>query len=448
MRKRVLAMALSVLLAISLLAGCTGGSSSTAASTAGSSGASDAPVTLRFSWWGADARHEATLKAIDRYTELHPNVTIEGEYQGYDGYQQKLMTQIAGGTEPDIIQLDYVWFPELAAQGDTFADLSTLSVVDLTPYSESVLEQYCSINGKVIALPMGTNGFGIMINKAFFEKHNIPLDTEWTWEKMIEIGREIHATNPNDYLFSLDSGTSAGGLATFVLSNYIYSKTGKYWANETDNTINASKEDLSAAFTMMKELFDSGAAQPLGDANLFTAQIEQNPKWLNGEMGFTLDWSGTVSKYKEVVGADNFAVGKPPYVEGGVSQSISFKPSMVLGVSNKSANVEVAADFANWMMNDPEAVEILGTQRSIPTNQNAFNQLSEAGTIDKDVAEMVDFTNLDPASPPPLVQNNAEVADIIKDLCEQVVFGKLTPDAAADKFLADVQAKMDTLKTA
>ena len=50
---------------------------------------------LRFVWWGSDARHEATLAAVARYCELYPNVQIDCEYQGYDGYQQKLMTQIA-----------------------------------------------------------------------------------------------------------------------------------------------------------------------------------------------------------------------------------------------------------------------------------------------------------------------------------------------------------------
>ena len=46
--------------------------------------ASDEKVTIRFSWWGADTRHEATLKVMDMYMEKHPNVTIEGEYGAFD----------------------------------------------------------------------------------------------------------------------------------------------------------------------------------------------------------------------------------------------------------------------------------------------------------------------------------------------------------------------------
>ena len=45
----------------------------------------DAGTTIRFSWWGGDVRHQATLAAIDRFEQLNPDVTIEAEYQGFDG---------------------------------------------------------------------------------------------------------------------------------------------------------------------------------------------------------------------------------------------------------------------------------------------------------------------------------------------------------------------------
>lgn len=403
---------------------------------------------LRFVWWGSDARHEATLAAVARYCELYPNVQIDCEYQGYDGYQQKLMTQIAGGTEPDLMQLDYIWYPALSAQGDVFVDYTTNENVDLTEYSEGVLSEYCSIDGKVIALPMGTNGFGAMINKTFFDKHGLDVNTVWTWEEMIEVGRKIHEEDPNAYLFAIESGTSTGGVGPFVMSAYIYSKHGYYWADDAAYTINATEADFVEAFTIVKELFESGAAQPLGEASLFTGQMEQNPKWLNGEIGFTIDWSGTIGKYKESIGEENFAVAMPPFAKDGDNQKVQMKPSMVLAVSNRSEHVDIATHFANWMMTDPEAAMILGTQRSVPTGTTAFETLQAADAIDADVATMVAFTNANPAAPVPLVQSNTEVADMVKDICEQVVYGTATPEEAAAKMMTDVAAKMQEIKPA
>lgn len=402
------------------------------------------PVTLRFAWWGSDARHEATLAAIERYCELHPNVTIEGEYQGYDGYLQKLTTQLSGKTEPDLLQLDYIWFPELAAQGDLFVDLGANENVDISVYSQQVLEDYCSINGKVISLPMGSAGFGAIINKNFYEKHNIPLDTEWTWQSMLEEGKRIHEENPGDYLL----GVETGGLSGFVLGSYLYSKTDSYYVDEESYQVTASKEDLTEAFTVMKELFDTGVAQPLGEASLFVGQMEQNPKWINDEIGFVMDFSSTVGKYKAALGDDAVGVARQPYVEGGANKSTRYKPSMVLSVSNRSEHIDIATDFANWMMTDPEAVRILGTQRSVPTCDTAVALLEEEGSVDPDVAKMCEITLEDTAAPPPLVLDNAEFNDVVKNICEQVVYGQLTPEEAADKILSEGQAKLDSLKQA
>ena len=45
---------------------------------------SEDQVVLRFSWWGSEDRHMATIEAIERYMELNPNVLIEYEYMGFD----------------------------------------------------------------------------------------------------------------------------------------------------------------------------------------------------------------------------------------------------------------------------------------------------------------------------------------------------------------------------
>ena len=46
-------------------------------------------IPLRFSWWGGDTRHQATIAAIERYMELNPNIVIEYEYMGFDAYCTK-----------------------------------------------------------------------------------------------------------------------------------------------------------------------------------------------------------------------------------------------------------------------------------------------------------------------------------------------------------------------
>src|SRR5690606_21263862 len=141
------------------------------------------------------------------------------------------------------------------------------------------------------------------------------------------------------HLFAIEPGTTTGGLGEFVLGEYLYSKNGEYWVSDSPS-ITASIEDITEALTMMKNLFDSGAAQPLGDAALFTSKMEQNPKWVNAEMGMTVDWSSTVSKYKQAAGEESFAAGMPIFAEGGKATAVKFKPSMILSVNKQSKHAD------------------------------------------------------------------------------------------------------------
>lgn len=417
---RRIALTLLIGLMVSLLMACGGGTSSNSKSDSPNTGSNAASnnqqtntgtsddkeqVTLRFSWWGSDVRHQATLDAIAAYMELNPHVTIEGEYQGYDGYQQKIMTQIAGNSAPDIMQLDYPWLPDLAVQGDNFVDLSQEPDVDLSQFPQTVLEEYNSINGKIVALPMGTNGYGTMINTAFFEKHGLATDTVWTWDQLIEEGRRINQENPGHHLFAIEPGTTTGGLGEFLMNEYLYSKNGSYWVSD-EPAILASEEDIVEALTVIKELFDSGAAQPLGDAALFNAKMEQNPKWINAEMGMTVDWSSTVGKYKAAAGEENFTTGMPIFVKDGATKAVKFKPSMILSVNKNTKHKDEAVKFINWLLNSPEAALILLDTRSVPTSEIAKQTLVEADKIDPEVAKMVDNALANPASVEIISPNN------------------------------------------
>jgi oligogalacturonide transport system substrate-binding protein len=287
---------------------------------------------------------------------------------------------------------------------------------------------------------MGSNGFGLMTSTEFLRKYNIPLDIEWTWEKMLEEGARIHKTNASDYLTAFDSGSIFG----FIISPYLYSKLGYYWVDEKTNTISYTKRELTDGFAFVRELYEQGAIQPIGEVNLFAGQANQNPKLANGQLGCVFSWSA-IEPYREIW-KEKMTVLKPPYTANGKNKSISYKVTMLLAISKRSPNAAVAVEFANWLMDDPEAVKILGTTRSVPANSSALKVLTDAGTIDPEVAKMVAFTAADARPMTPLIETNSEVSDILRNICEQVVFGRLSPEAAADKFLVDVKAKIDSMR--
>jgi oligogalacturonide transport system substrate-binding protein len=72
---------------------------------------------------GAAARHAATLKALRLFEQRHPGLRVKAEYMGFNGYLERLTTQIAGGSEPDLMQINWAWLAMFSKRGTGFADL-------------------------------------------------------------------------------------------------------------------------------------------------------------------------------------------------------------------------------------------------------------------------------------------------------------------------------------
>src|SRR5262245_55444800 len=92
--------------ALRLAFGVGAGAVLTACGTGGDSDASGDltkdNITLRFTWWGSDARHKRTQQVIDLFTKAHPNIQVKGEFKDWNGYWDSLATTVAANDAPDI----------------------------------------------------------------------------------------------------------------------------------------------------------------------------------------------------------------------------------------------------------------------------------------------------------------------------------------------------------
>ena len=416
------------------------------AAAIGSSASAEAEkdVTMRFSWWGADIRHEATLAAIEAYEEENPGVQIEAEYQGFEGYQQKMMTQLAGGTAPDLVQIDNVWLMDLSSQQKVlFDDLNNYTdIIDLSYFDPQIIESYCSYDGKLLGIPLGTNGSGIMIKTEFMEKFGIPTDEQLTWDSVIEYGKKVQEQDSDSYLLGIDP--SSESIIPLFWEPYLLGLTGEYWVSDEFEII-ATAEDMQSTLSMLKELYDSGAVVPMGETISFATKMEQLPKWVNGEIGGLMDWSGRLPAIKSALGEEKFSTMNVPIVADGKVDSYPTKPSLLLAISNDSENKEEAARFINWMVNTEEGASILKDVRSIPASTLAREVISEGDMGDPDVLAMVNNTLENPSPAPPYVGRNAEIVSIVSEVMQKVVYDQTTPEKGAEEIITRVQNKLDSL---
>ena len=77
------------------------------APAAESEAAAGEKVELRVAWWGSQDRHDRTIKAIELFEQMHPEIDVVYEFSGWDDHWTKMATQAAGNNLPDVMQQDY-----------------------------------------------------------------------------------------------------------------------------------------------------------------------------------------------------------------------------------------------------------------------------------------------------------------------------------------------------
>jgi oligogalacturonide transport system substrate-binding protein len=410
-------------------------------SAAGNNGNNDTgtkQVSLRFSWWGNDPRHQATLKAIDAYTKLHPNVKIEAEYMGFDGFFKKLLTQFAGSTAPDVIQYTYEWDNDMS---DFLLDLKASKSLDTSGVDPEVLKNFGMYKDRLIMMPSGAFAATTFTNQGFLEKFGIPLDTVWTWDKIIEEGKKIHAKDANAYLLSADIDV----INKLILQPYVSQLTGKTWIND-DFTPGFDKEKLTQGLTYLSELYKNGVIEPFGDSSAFVGKMEQNPKWIKGDIGMLIDYIQSYDKYKQAVPNGKLGVSAFPQAPNAVQSGNPVAAGTGFAVSKNSPNAEEAVKFINWMTNDKDAALILETQRGVPATNTARKSLQDASKLDPNITKGLDLAAKQKTTAPNVISTNTELAQITKDSIQKLIYQKVTPDQAADEIIKDHMAKLKEMK--
>lgn len=445
MKKGMAAMT-AALMTAAALTGCSGGGSETEASEAGKESTQTAGsesqgenVTLRFSWWGSDSRHQALLSVIEAYEKKNPNVKIEAEYQGYDGYYEKIMTTLSSNTAPDIIQLSKEWLPDIQGAKHYLADLSTLPV-NLSTLKDRLLEIAGTYNGEPNLFPCTVGGAVVYVNTEFADKYGVDLTKEYTWDEIKEAGAAIHAQDEEVYLMTAD----ADMLSRLVIQPYLTQKTGTPLINEETYVPYFTEQDALEAFRNVMELYETNTLEPFGDAAVFAGQMDQNNKWINGQIGMIIDYTGSAPKYMNSIESELDVIAIPVTADAKCS-GVPYSGDRGFAINDNSAHKEEAAKFLDFLMNDPEAISLCKTDVGYCPTKQSDDILIEMGVVSEiqkkgvEISEKNSYTNN-------MVSGNTDLEVIRRDLVQEVIYGDITPEEAAKSLMEQYQEILDELK--
>jgi multiple sugar transport system substrate-binding protein len=399
----------------------------------GGGGGEAGATTMALAWWGNPTRNKNTQAMIDAYTKANPNVKIEAQPGEGASYWDKLATQTAGGQAPDIIQMDMNFIAEYGTRGA----LLDLKDVDVSKFREGTVDSG-RINDTLVGVNAGINSALLFANPKVFEKAkmDLPDDTTWTWDQLMEIGAEV--------------ASKAGvpfGVAGLVNSDPLFATFLRQQGKElfTPDGLGFEAAEAQAWYDLMVKF---QKAKALG-----------SPEQVSEEAGKPLDQSALVvgtaaiqywnSNQLEAVsnaaGGELMEMLRGPSMTGkATDRKTWYKASMLWSASAKSKNPEAAVAWINWYANSPEAGNIEKAERGIPPNTELLaavqpNLSAAQQRVAKYITDIAPEVATTPIAPPP---GGGTIADKLLRHGIDVLFGRASTADAAQKFVDEVKSDL------
>ncbi len=406
---------------------------------------------LRFAWWGGAGRHEATLKAVRLFEQRLASgaspVRIKCEYMGFNGYLERLTTQVAGRSEPDVMQINWAWLAMFSKRGTGFTDLAPLlgpAVREQIPEADLATGR---VAGRLNALPVSYTARIMLWNQGTFDKLKLALPRNW------------------DELFALGPAfRSALGEGAYPLDGELYDMLllAQAWVQQRHGTpfiaTGAPRVAMDEAAALdwvriYRKLVAEHVATPLPlRASLGGAEkpTEQQPDWVSGRWAGNYTWDTVIGlRGSTLKGENRLALGSFPMLPGARASGIFGRPAVMFAVGRNCRQPELAARLVEFLLTDPEATRLLGRTRGLPTARNALALLRAQGVLPPlDIAAHAQIAAEREAGrielPAPLFEH-PRMLKFMREIFETVAYGKASDAEAAQRLREGGQALLQRL---
>ena len=415
------------------LTGCAPGSGG--GSGSGSGGGAG---TLQLAWWGNPTRNKNTQDEIDAYVKANTDVKIAGQPGDFASYWDKLATQTAGGTAPDIIQMDMAYIAEYGNR-DALLDLSG---VDTSKFVEGTVDSG-KINGKLVGINAGINSLVIMANPKIFDKAgvDVPDDTTWTWDSMMEVAAEV-----------AKKGSAQFGLVGMIGSDASLGTWLRQQGKElfTDSGLGFDASDAQGWLEAMLKYQKAGALGSVQDISQEGSGSSAKPlaqsAFAVGNAALYLSNSNQLEAINAAAGTEMDLLRLPSLAGKAAERKAWYKASMLWSASAKTKDPDAVVKWINWWVNSTDAQAIDKAERGIPCNSELQSfitpQLSGAQQkVSKFIADIKPELGTTPIAPPP---GGGKLGDVLFRYATDVMFGKSSPADAGEGFVDEMKSDLQT----
>ena len=407
-------------------------------------------ISFSFWWWGNDPRHEAVENAVDIFMARYPNVSIEVQPATgpFAEIIEMMVTRVAGGMDADISQVNYAWVHGFGRGENVFHDMRPYAhIFDFDQFAPADLALMTLADGQIGAVPHNMNGRILLYNRPLLQEFGHETFPS-TFEDMLDLARLISADNAtvdqgnNRYL--LVHGTQIE-LDSMMLK-LLYSITGR--EHVIDGQLQYTLEDALMMYELMMQMEEAGAHPSF--ANHDPANNEHNLVWTSGRGGATYSWVSNPHVWAGTFlgGGHESDIGVAPFpVPAGYVDHNMQRPGLGHALSRTiDPNVApVAMYFLNYFYHDPEAVRTVGSLLGIPSAFGAFQILYDEGLIAPLQAAGLELITTRPSGPMGPFWEDETLRQPRYAIQDQLRDGRITIQEAAERFVNEQQAALDTI---
>lgn len=299
--------------------------------------------SLTLSTWGSDQEVGAFQAVADAF-RAESGTTIRIEVLPFDQMRSTMDARLQAGDAPDLFRVTYTEIGGLSSTG-ALADLSGPLGEGFGDAFVPALWEAVLYEGAPVGVPHHTDTSAFVYNVGHFANAGITefpqnLDEAWTWEEFIELMERVQAANPDSSPFAANWQL----FGAYRWFNWLYQAGGSVY-DDALQTVTMDTPEARKALEYTQGFYTSGLHAP----NLLVRRpAYPDEVFPSGEISAAYMGDFLIPGLVETVG-DNFEFGAT-YLPRDVSAATDLGGNAVV-VTAESANVEAAAAFASFLVN-------------------------------------------------------------------------------------------------
>lgn len=411
--------------------------------------AEEETIEITLGYYSSSSSDEKMKELIERFMEKHPNIKVTTQSAPYGQFYQKLDTQIAAESAPDVWLSDGVLVMKYAER-DAAKDLTEWIERDLDKDAYYGLEFNKDTDGKYWAVPQGIQIGALFYNKDMFDEAGVDYpDESWTWDDLKETAAQLtldtQGNNANESGFDPDN-VKQFGLTFFSITEGWFSVLKSYGGGVLDHTMQQSIVDSpenKAAFEWMVDGMERGILTDPADLQSFQSPMSVFPSEAAAMR---------IGIYARVLAANetgiHYDVTLLPQGPDGKRFSPVIANSWMISNSTTDEKAEAAWEWIKyWVTEDDVQREWAALGEAVPVkkavaNSDLFLETGEQPENKQAFLDSFDFAGT--------LDANAVWSEWVKvftDNMDQAFLGEKTIDEAMKQADEDVQGVLDDFYT-